>query len=153
MLKGVSRAEHESQLKALLVRFLSTMSEPAQLQRLIEGNPEILGNEFDILMVQVAAELRHNGDNDGAQIVDRYRELVAECRRLGVKAAFIKANAYALMGGFLQASDPDDKIAYLRAHPELDDTVTRAALYQAIDKAEEADDQASLMLLRRNLLL
>jgi len=111
----MTRSERRPQLEALLRQFLSTMAEPAELRRLIEANPEILGDDFDTLMVQFVASLRHQGEAEQAQLVEQYRWLLAECRRLGVSGAFVKANAYSVMGGFLRAEGPDEKLAYLRA--------------------------------------
>lgn len=149
----MTRSERRPQLEALLRQFLSTMAEPAELRRLIEANPEILGDDFDTLMVQFVASLRHQGEAEQAQLVEQYRWLLAECRRLGVSGAFVKANAYSVMGGFLRAEGPDEKLAYLRAHPELDDLTNRAALYQMLEEAQEAGDGDRVRFLRSHLML
>jgi hypothetical protein len=149
----VTSSQRRPQLEALLRRFLSTMAEPRELQRLIEANPEILGDDFDTLLVQFVASLRYGGEAEQAQLVERYRWLLVECRRLGVAGAFVKANAYAVMGGFLRAEGPDGKLAYLRAHPELDDMTNRAALYQMIDEAQAAGNGEQVRFLRSHLML
>jgi hypothetical protein len=82
----MTRSERRPQLEALRRQFLSTMAEPAELRRLIEANPEILGDDFDTLMVQFVASLRHQGEAEQAQLVEQYRWLLAESRRLGAAA-------------------------------------------------------------------
>ena len=149
----MTRSERGPQLEALLRRFVSTMAEPGELKRLIEANPEILSDDFDTLMVQFTASLRHGGEAEQAQLIERYRSLLADCRRLGVSAAFVKANAYAVIGGFLRAEGPDEKLAYLRAHPELDDPTNRAALSQMIDEAQQAGLGDQVRFLRSHQML
>lgn len=153
MLERVTRSQHKPELEVLLHRFLSTMAEPEKLQQLVEANPRILSPDFDLLMLQTAAVLRNDGHADEAQLVDRYRALLDECRRLGIAGGFIKANAYALIGGFLRSDGPDNKISYLREHPEIHEMVNRAALHQMIEQADEAGNQDLLRFLRSNLLL
>jgi methyl coenzyme M reductase gamma subunit len=65
----------------------------------------------------------------------------------------VEANAYSVMGGFLRAEGPDEKLAYLRAHPELDDLTNRAALDQMIEEAQEAGDGDRVRFLRSHLML
>jgi hypothetical protein len=149
----MTRSGRRPQLEALLHQFLSAMAEPDKLQRLIEANPEILGGDFDTLMVQFVASLRYQGEAEQAQLVEQYRWLLAQCRRLGVSGAFVKANAYAVVGGFLRAEGRDGKLAYLRAHPELDDMTNRAALHQMIDEAQEGANGDQVRFLRSHLML
>jgi hypothetical protein len=149
----VTSSEREQQLKVLLTQFLSTMADLDGLQRLIEANPEILGDDFDTLMVQSVAILRNDGEAEQAQLMEGYRLLLAECRRLGIAGAFIKKKAYVVMGGFLRAEGPDEKLAYLRAHPELDDMTNRAALYQMLEEAQDAGNGNAVRFLRSNLML
>jgi hypothetical protein len=149
----VTRADDREHLSELLRQFVSFLAQPEDLQRLIEMNPVILGPEFDILMVQAAAAFRQEGESESADLLDRYRALLDECRRLGVAAGFIKLNAYTLVNGYLRAEDRESKLAYLLAHPELDDMTNRAALYQMIEQAESAGSENMLRFLQSNLQL
>jgi hypothetical protein len=143
----------EAEWEALLTRFLSILGQPDEVRAFITEHPETLSPQFDELMGHAAAFVRRERNMDEAALVDGHRELLKSCREMGVGPAFLKAHAQAVVGGLLDARGPDEKIAYLRAHPELDEWINRVALYQMIDRAQQEGDEEFVSFLRSNLML
>jgi hypothetical protein len=70
-----------------------------------------------------------------------------------ITVLFVKANAYAVMGGILGAGGPDEKLAYLREHPELSNPTNRAAVSEMIDEAQQAGNGDQVRFFRSHQML
>ena len=82
----------------------------ATSQRIIEAHPELLSEEADQLLSQLAAVARQQGDAQAEGAFTEHRQLLAHCRQVGVEAAFA---ARAMEGGEV----PSELGALLEALP------------------------------------
>ena len=83
-------------------------------QRIIEAHPELLSDEADQLLGQLAAIARQQGDSQAKDTFTEYRQLLAHCRQVGVDAAFAERAAEgeeipSELGALLAALPPEQR--------------------------------------------
>ncbi|HID62562.1 MAG TPA: hypothetical protein EYP49_07450 [Anaerolineae bacterium] len=92
----------------------------AASQRVIEAHPELLSDEADQLLGQLVTIARQQGDTQAEGVFSEYRQLLARCRQVGVRAAFAEIAAEgdeipSELGALLTALPPEQQQILLDA--------------------------------------
>jgi tetratricopeptide (TPR) repeat protein len=139
-------------LLSLIEAYLSAASDPQETQRVIREHPELLDPSVDVALARMIDDARRTGDEETVNILIGRRQLLDECRRLGIRAALSRYEAYVLVRRFVEAPDPPSKLRVIEENPQIlkDGDI---ALHQLIDAAQQAGNQEAVHLFEQHLWL
>jgi CHAT domain-containing protein/tetratricopeptide (TPR) repeat protein len=119
-----------------------------ELRQVVERHPELLTEESDVLLGQLAVVAREQGDDDTMRVLERYRALLRRSREHGINSAFAEAKDHAstrlppqlsaLLEPAFQAEERFEQTGDLQAL----DAVVNAWLH-ALDRFDQATESAS----------
>jgi hypothetical protein len=92
----------------------------AASQRIVEAHPELLSDEADQLLSQLVAIAGQQGDAQAEGAFTEHRQLLAQCRQVGVEAAFAERTMEgdeipSELGALLTALPPEQRQILLDA--------------------------------------
>jgi len=92
----------------------------AASQRIIEAHPELLSDEADQLLGQMAVLAHQQGDAQAEVAFTEHRQLLARCCQVGVEAAFAErategGEVPSELGALLEALPPEQRQILLEA--------------------------------------
>src|SRR5256885_2525495 len=104
-------------LMTLLSEYILASTGPDETERVLLSYPGLLGPAVDVALGELIRNAQTRGDPEEIRILTGRRELLNECRRLGVHGAMIKVHAYNLVRLFVEASSPAAKQRVLEQNP------------------------------------
>jgi hypothetical protein len=137
----------------IVAEFVGAAASVADTRRVITEHPELLQPSADLLLARMIEGARRSHDDDSVRILTGRRQLLDECRRLGVAGAMIKYQSYVMVNGFLAAQTPASKLRYVLGHPEILEGAHDIVLYQLIDQARQAGDANAARFFEQHLWL
>jgi hypothetical protein len=139
-------------MMSLIREYILAAADPSETQRLIREHPELLESSYDVALARLIEGASRTGDWESVEFLTGRRQLLDECRRLGIEAALIKYESYVLVAQFVEAPDPESKLRVIEENPQIMDGGD-IALHEMIDAARGQGDAEALRHFERHLWL